>query len=188
MALWYQLYRKDARLPEQLQRAMAAEAEASREARAKVIAADGEKRASKALREASQVIEESPNALQLRYLQVSYLFCQSWLPSITLEIYSSASAEAFYLRKWFLYWCKNRLSNCLYERWIFYFIDNDRPSLFLQSIEIWPARKSRVANTAWNQSLDNSLHKRVSMVLFCYRPFCTALVICCMLSIRKPQH
>merc|ERR1719433_2389708 len=62
-------YRKDARLPEQLQRAMAAEAEASREARAKVIAADGEKRASKALREASNVIEESPSALQLRYLQ-----------------------------------------------------------------------------------------------------------------------
>lgn len=63
-------YRKDARLPEQLQRAMAAEAEASREARAKVIAADGEKRASKALREASNVIEQSPSALQLRYLQV----------------------------------------------------------------------------------------------------------------------
>ena len=61
-------YRKDARLPEQLQRAMAAEAEASREARAKVIAADGEKRASKALREASSVIDESPSALQLRYL------------------------------------------------------------------------------------------------------------------------
>merc|ERR1712062_150219 len=60
---------KDARLPEQLQRAMAAEAEASREARAKVIAADGEKRASKALREASNVIEQSPSALQLRYLQ-----------------------------------------------------------------------------------------------------------------------
>ena len=50
---------------------MAAEAEASREARAKVIAADGEKRASKALREASNVIDESPSALQLRYLQVS---------------------------------------------------------------------------------------------------------------------
>ena len=62
---------KDARLPEQLQRAMAAEAEASREARAKVIAADGEMRASKALREASQIIEQSPAALQLRYLQVS---------------------------------------------------------------------------------------------------------------------
>ena len=49
---------------------MAAEAEASREARAKVIAADGEMRASKALREASQIIEQSPAALQLRYLQV----------------------------------------------------------------------------------------------------------------------
>merc|ERR1719328_61540 len=60
---------KDARLPEQLQRAMAAEAEASREARAKVIAADGEKRASKALKEASEVMSESPSALQLRYLQ-----------------------------------------------------------------------------------------------------------------------
>jgi len=60
---------KDARLPEQLQRAMAAEAEASREARAKVIAADGEMRASKALREASNIIEQSPAALQLRYLQ-----------------------------------------------------------------------------------------------------------------------
>ena len=63
-------YSKDARLPEQLQRAMAAEAEASREARAKVIAADGEMRASKALREASNIIDESPSALQLRYLQV----------------------------------------------------------------------------------------------------------------------
>lgn len=68
--LLFDHYRKDARLPEQLQRAMAAEAEASREARAKVIAADGEKRASKALREASNVIEQSPSALQLRYLQV----------------------------------------------------------------------------------------------------------------------
>ena len=67
-------YRKDARLPEQLQRAMAAEAEASREARAKVIAADGEKRASNALREASRTIDESPSALQLRYLQVRSIF------------------------------------------------------------------------------------------------------------------
>ncbi len=65
------LFSKDARLTEQHQRAMAAEAEASREARAKVIAADGEMRASKALREASNVIEQSPSALQLRYLQVS---------------------------------------------------------------------------------------------------------------------
>merc|ERR1712012_952828 len=60
---------KDVRLPVQLQRAMAAEAEAAREARAKVIAAEGEQKASRALREASEMIAESPNALQLRYLQ-----------------------------------------------------------------------------------------------------------------------
>merc|ERR1712223_1004011 len=60
---------KDARLPVQLQRAMAAEAEAAREARAKVIAAEGEQKASRALKEASEVISESSSALQLRYLQ-----------------------------------------------------------------------------------------------------------------------
>lgn len=101
---------KDVKLPQQLQRAMAAEAEASREARAKVrtrtrhdttrhdtnaglratqpgckrtlalgvcvraclfqiIAAEGEMKASRALKEASLVIAESPSALQLRYLQ-----------------------------------------------------------------------------------------------------------------------
>merc|ERR1711874_442263 len=51
---------KDVRLPQNLQRAMAAEAEASREARAKVIAAEGEQKASKALKEASDIISESP--------------------------------------------------------------------------------------------------------------------------------
>jgi len=60
---------KDVRLPVQLQRAMAAEAEASREAKAKVIAAEGEQRASKALKEAADVISQSGTALQLRYLQ-----------------------------------------------------------------------------------------------------------------------
>ena len=60
---------KDVRVPEQLQRAMAAEAEAAREARAKVIAAEGEHKASRALRQAAEVIIESPAALQLRYLQ-----------------------------------------------------------------------------------------------------------------------
>ena len=60
---------KDVRLPVQLQRAMAAEAEAAREARAKVIAAEGEHRAARALKEAAEVINESPAALQLRYLQ-----------------------------------------------------------------------------------------------------------------------
>ena len=57
---------KDVRLPKNLQRAMAAEAEATREARAKVIAAEGEQKASKALKEASDIISQSPAALQLR--------------------------------------------------------------------------------------------------------------------------
>ena len=48
---------------------MAAEAEASREARAKVIAAEGEQKAAGSLREASDVISDNPSALQLRYLQ-----------------------------------------------------------------------------------------------------------------------
>eukprot|EP00090_Calanus_glacialis_P006761 TRINITY_DN15271_c1_g1_i2.p1 TRINITY_DN15271_c1_g1~~TRINITY_DN15271_c1_g1_i2.p1 ORF type:complete len:159 (-),score=45.11 TRINITY_DN15271_c1_g1_i2:444-872(-) len=48
---------------------MAAEAEAARNARAKVIAAEGEYKASKSLRQAAEVIMDSPAALQLRYLQ-----------------------------------------------------------------------------------------------------------------------
>ena len=59
---------KDVRVPEQLQRAMAAEAEAAREARAKVIAAEGEHKASRALRQAAEVINESPAALQVKSL------------------------------------------------------------------------------------------------------------------------
>ena len=57
-------------MPVQLQRAMAAEAEAAREARAKVVAAEGEQKASLHLKEAALVLEESTSALQLRYLQV----------------------------------------------------------------------------------------------------------------------
>ena len=52
-----------------MQRSMAAEAEATREANAKVIAAAGEKDASYALLEAAKNMEKSPGALQLRYLQ-----------------------------------------------------------------------------------------------------------------------
>lgn len=60
---------KDVRLPVQLQRAMATEAEATREARAKVVAAQGEQNASVALKEAADTINKCPIALQLRYLQ-----------------------------------------------------------------------------------------------------------------------
>jgi len=60
---------KDVRLPVQMQRSMATEAEATREARAKVVAAEGEQKASVALKEAADIIIQSPMALQLRYMQ-----------------------------------------------------------------------------------------------------------------------
>ncbi|CAF0820480.1 unnamed protein product [Brachionus calyciflorus] len=60
---------KDVKLPVQMQRAMATEAEAAREARAKVIAAEGEQKASVSLKLAADTINQSPIALQLRYLQ-----------------------------------------------------------------------------------------------------------------------
>lgn len=60
---------KDVEIPEMMQRAMAREAEAERERRAKVISARGELQASKELRDAAMVLSESPASLQLRYLQ-----------------------------------------------------------------------------------------------------------------------
>jgi regulator of protease activity HflC (stomatin/prohibitin superfamily) len=56
-------------LPQEMQRAMARQAEAERERRAKVINAEGEFQAAAKLAEASVIIEEHPTALQLRYLQ-----------------------------------------------------------------------------------------------------------------------
>lgn len=60
---------KDIEIPEAMQRAMAREAEAERERRAKVINARGEKQASQELKEAADVLSEAPASLQLRYLQ-----------------------------------------------------------------------------------------------------------------------
>ncbi len=60
---------KDVELPSTMQRAMAAQAEAERERRAKIIAADGEFQASERLREAAEVMAREPISLQLRYLQ-----------------------------------------------------------------------------------------------------------------------
>jgi regulator of protease activity HflC (stomatin/prohibitin superfamily) len=60
---------RDVGLPEQMQRAMARQAEAERERRAKIIAAEGELQASQKLGEAADVIAHSPGALQLRQLQ-----------------------------------------------------------------------------------------------------------------------
>jgi regulator of protease activity HflC (stomatin/prohibitin superfamily) len=60
---------KDVEIPTSMQRAMARQAEAERERRAKVIAAEGEFQASEKLADAAQVLAEHPVSVQLRYLQ-----------------------------------------------------------------------------------------------------------------------
>jgi len=60
---------KDIELPEVMRRAMARQAEAERERRAKVIAAEGEFQSSQKLEEAARVLARTPSAMQLRYLQ-----------------------------------------------------------------------------------------------------------------------
>jgi regulator of protease activity HflC (stomatin/prohibitin superfamily) len=73
---------KDVEIPTSMQRAMARQAEAERERRAKVIAAEGEFQASERLKDAALVIEPHPIALQLRYLQT--LIEISTSPSTTI--------------------------------------------------------------------------------------------------------
>jgi regulator of protease activity HflC (stomatin/prohibitin superfamily) len=60
---------KDVEIPSGMQRAMARQAEAERERRAKVIAAEGEFQASEKLKDAANVMSENPTTLQLRFLQ-----------------------------------------------------------------------------------------------------------------------
>jgi regulator of protease activity HflC (stomatin/prohibitin superfamily) len=60
---------KDVELPQSMQRAMARQAEAEREKRAKIIHAEGEFQASQQLAQAAEVIDSQPASLQLRYLQ-----------------------------------------------------------------------------------------------------------------------
>jgi regulator of protease activity HflC (stomatin/prohibitin superfamily) len=60
---------KEVQLPQTMQRAMAAQAEAERERRAKVVHAEGEAQAAEKLAAAAKVISSQPSALQLRYLQ-----------------------------------------------------------------------------------------------------------------------
>jgi regulator of protease activity HflC (stomatin/prohibitin superfamily) len=60
---------KDVEIPSSMQRAMARQAEAERERRAKVINAEGEFQASERLRDAAAVMQQEPIAIQLRYLQ-----------------------------------------------------------------------------------------------------------------------
>jgi len=60
---------KDVELPDTMKRAMAAQAEAEREKRAKIVHAEGEYQAAEKLTEAAEIISRQPSALQLRYLQ-----------------------------------------------------------------------------------------------------------------------
>jgi regulator of protease activity HflC (stomatin/prohibitin superfamily) len=60
---------KDVELPTDMQRAIARQAEAERERRAKIIAADGEFQAAEKLADAADIISKNPATLQLRYLQ-----------------------------------------------------------------------------------------------------------------------
>ena len=60
---------RDVQLPDTMQRAMAAQAEAERERRAKIVHAEGEAQAAEKLAEAARVIGSQPAAIQLRYLQ-----------------------------------------------------------------------------------------------------------------------
>jgi regulator of protease activity HflC (stomatin/prohibitin superfamily) len=87
---------RDVGLPEQMQRAMARQAEAERERRAKVIAADGEFQASKRLAEAANVIATAPGALQLRQLQtlteISVANSSTIVFPIPMELFGVAEA------------------------------------------------------------------------------------------------
>jgi regulator of protease activity HflC (stomatin/prohibitin superfamily) len=60
---------KDVEIPEQMQRAMARQAEAERERRAKIINSEGEYQAAQKLTDAADIISTNPATLQLRYLQ-----------------------------------------------------------------------------------------------------------------------
>ncbi len=62
---------KDVQIPEQMQRAIAHQAEAERDRRAKIINAEGEYQAAQKLADAAKIIAEQPIALQLRYMQTA---------------------------------------------------------------------------------------------------------------------
>jgi regulator of protease activity HflC (stomatin/prohibitin superfamily) len=86
---------KDVQLPDPMQRAMAKQAEAEREKRAKVIHAQGEFQAAETLRQAAAIISIEPAALQLRYLQTLTEIAgekNSTIIPITLDIANTIQA------------------------------------------------------------------------------------------------
>lgn len=89
---------KDVEIPTSMQRAIAQQAEAERERRAKVIAAEGEYEASNRLAAAAQVISASPGALQLRYLQTMNAIGASETNSTTIIPFPVELLEALGVR------------------------------------------------------------------------------------------
>jgi regulator of protease activity HflC (stomatin/prohibitin superfamily) len=88
---------KDVLLPEAMQRAMAKQAEAEREKRAKVIHAQGEHEAATTLAQAAAIIQSQPAALQLRYLQTLVQISgerNSTIIPLTLDVTNGLSALA----------------------------------------------------------------------------------------------
>src|SRR5262249_7830819 len=88
---------KDVEIPHGMQRAMARQAEAERERRAKVINAEGEYQASERLKDAANVIEQHPVALQLRYLQTLIEISSS--PSATIVFPAPVDVISAFLPK-----------------------------------------------------------------------------------------
>ena len=80
-------------MPQQLQRAMAAEAEAAREARAKVIAAEGEHKSSRALAHAAEIISQTPAALQVRPNKKSFCVKYQGVPQLYMDLYCFQNVE-----------------------------------------------------------------------------------------------
>eukprot|EP00062_Callorhinchus_milii_P010741 gi/632956270/ref/XP_007893874.1/ PREDICTED: podocin [Callorhinchus milii] len=77
---------KDIRLPAELQHSLAVEAEANRQAKVKVIAAEGEKQASEALKTAADILSVSPAAVQLRYLHTLHNLSTEKSPTVILPL------------------------------------------------------------------------------------------------------
>jgi len=99
---------KDVELPSGMQRAMARQAEAERERRARILLAEAEKQAAEKLREAAEIISEHPMALQLRTLQtISDVASDKsnvivlTLPMEMLKLFKSASEAAVAVKKAF---------------------------------------------------------------------------------------
>jgi len=87
---------KDVLLPDAMQRAMAKQAEAEREKRAKIIHAQGEQQAAENLTQAAAIMQTQPVALQLRYLQTLVEMSgerSSTIIPITLDILNSLSGK-----------------------------------------------------------------------------------------------